>query len=150
MNTTVLTAIAAAMGSLVGGVTSIATTWITQRTQSVRASAEWRIRECETLYKEFVTEASRVAADALTHSLERPDQVVTLYGILSRIRLVSGDEVVGRAEACCVRIVKLYRRPNLTSDEMHTAFEAHELDLLKEFSLACRAELLAMSARKGR
>ncbi|HKA07261.1 MAG TPA: hypothetical protein VKD71_08395 [Gemmataceae bacterium] len=150
MNVTLWTAIAAAMGSFVGAIASIATTWITQRTQAIRANSEWKVRECETLYKEFVTEGSRLAADAMTHSLERPDQLVALYGVLSRIRLVSGGDVLRHAEACCYRIIELYRRPNLTSNELHIAFEAHELDVLREFSMACRAELLASSLYKGR
>jgi hypothetical protein len=146
MDATVVTAMPAALGSLVGASASIATTWITQRTQTMRANTEWKLREREALYKEFVAEASRLAVDALGHSLERPDQLVALYGILSRIRLMSGGEVLGKAEECCRRIVELYRRPNTTSDQIHAAFEANELDPLKEFSSACRTELLAMSS----
>jgi hypothetical protein len=146
VNSTVVTALAAALGSLVGASASIATTWISQRTQSLRAHMEWKLRERESLYKEFITEASRVAIDALTHSMERPDQIMTLYGVLSRIRLMSGAEVVRQAEACCRRIIELYGRPNLTTDQLRAAVaaqEVDELDPLKEFSNACRTELLA-------
>ena len=147
MNSTVLTAIAAALGSLVGATASIATTWITQRTQTIRAHWEWKLRERESLYKEFITEASCLAVDALAHSLERPDQIMALYGILSRIRLMSGEEVVRQGEACCHRIMDLYGRPNLTTDQIRTAAEGHDfddIDPLKEFSTACRKELLSM------
>jgi hypothetical protein len=34
----------------------------------------------------------------------------------------------------------------MTSDQISAAFEANELDILKEFSSACRMELLAMSS----
>ena len=77
------------------------------------AHSEWKLREARVLYKEFITEASRLAVDALAHSLERPDQIMALYGILSRIRLMSGEEVVRQGEACCRRIIELYGRPNL-------------------------------------
>ena len=146
MNSTVVTAMAAALGSLVGAAASIATTWITQRTQTIRAHSEWKLRQREFLYKEFITEASRLAVDALAHCLERPDQIIALYGILSRIRLISGEEVVRQGEACCRRIIELYGRPNLTTDQIRAAVEAHDLDdidPLKEFSTACRKELLA-------
>src|SRR5262245_45580446 len=146
MDSTAVAATAAALGSLVGASASVITTWITQRTQAIRANTEWKLREREAVYKEFIEEASRLAVDALAHSLERPDQLAALYGILSRIRLMSGDEVLGKAEACCHRIVELYRQPNLTSDQIHSAYEANKLDLLKEFSIACRKELLAMSS----
>jgi hypothetical protein len=137
---------AAALGSLVGATASIATTWITQRTQAIRAHSEWKLRERESLYREFIAEASRLAVDALAHSLERPDQIMALYGILGSIRLMSGEAVVRQGEACCRRIIELYGRPNLTTDQIRVAVEAHDLDdidPLKEFSTACRNELLA-------
>jgi len=146
MNSTVLTAMAAALGSLLGAAASIATTWITQRTQTIRAHSEWKLRERESLYKEFITEASRMAVDALAHSLEQPDKLMALYGILSCIRLMSGEAVVREGEACCRRIMGLYGRPNLTTDQIRAAAEGHDLDgmdPLKEFSTACRKELLA-------
>ena len=146
MDSTVVTALAAALGSLVGATASIGTTWISQRRQSIRASAEWKLRDHESLYKEFIMEASRLFGDAMMKSLERPDQLVGLYGILSRIRLISGDEVLSKAVGCCHRIVELYRRPNMTANQIRAAFEANEFDPLKEFSAACRAELLAMSS----
>ena len=146
MDSTVVTALAAALGSLVGATASIGTTWISQRRQSIRASAEWKLRDHESLYKEFIMEASRLFGDAMVKSLERPDQLVGLYGILSRIRLISGDEVLSKAVGCCHRIVELYRRPNMTAEQIRAAFEANEFDPLKEFSAACRKELLALSS----
>jgi hypothetical protein len=146
MDSTVVTALAAALGSLVGATASIGTTWLSQRRQSIRASAEWKLRERESLYKEFIMEASRLFGDAMVKSLERPDQLVGLYGILSRIRLISGDEVLSKAVGCCHRIVELYRRPNMTAEQIRAAFEANDFDPLKEFSAACRMELLAMSS----
>jgi hypothetical protein len=102
MDPSFLTATSTALGSVVGAAASIATTWITQRTQAMRASA-------------------------------------------SRIRLLSADEIVRQGEACCRRIVELYGRPNLTTDQIRRAVECNEfdqLDPLKEFSNACRDELL--------
>jgi len=145
IDTALITAMAAAAGSLLGAAASIVTTWITQRTESARAHLEWKLRERESLYKEFIAEASRLAIDALTHSMERPDQIMALYAILSRIRLMSGDEVVREGETCCRRIIELYGRPNFTIDQLRAAVVANqvdELDPLKAFSNACRSELL--------
>jgi hypothetical protein len=146
MDATVVTAMAAAIGSLVGASASIATTWLTQRTQTARAATEWKLHERESLYNEFITEASRLSATALVHSLERPEQLAALYGILGRIRLLSSNEVLEKAEVCCQRIVELYRRPNLSAEQLHAAYEANDLDVLKDFSFACRAELSAISS----
>ena len=146
MDTALITATAAGLGSIVGAAASIATTWITQRTQSIRAVSEWRQRERETLFKEFISEASRLAIDGLMHSMEQPDAIMKLYGLLSCIRLVSGPDVVRQGEVCCRRIVEQFGQPNLTTDQLRLAVvegRADDLDPLRGFSNACRHELLA-------
>ncbi len=64
MDSTIIAAIAAACGSLVGAAATIVTTWITQRTQTVHAEREAKLRHREALYSEFITEASRLTMDA--------------------------------------------------------------------------------------
>ena len=143
-----MTALAAAIGSVIGASASIATSLISQRTQTLRANVEWQSRERESLYNEFISEASRLTVDARVHSLEGAEQLAVLYGVLNRIRLISGHDVVRKAEECCHHIVELYWRPNMTLEEFRAAYEADELDSLKDFSAACRFELLTMSPSK--
>ena len=47
------------------------------------------------MYCDFITEASRLAVDAVSHSLDRYEKLGTLYGILGRVRLLAGDRVRG-------------------------------------------------------
>jgi hypothetical protein len=96
------------------------------------------------LYAEFITEVSRVAVDAVAHSLESLEKLVKLYGLLGRIRLISSDEVLAEAEQCCRRIIDLYARPNITVDEIDDSFDPDKIDPLKLFSSACRAELASI------
>jgi hypothetical protein len=145
METTIITAIAAACGSLVGAAATIVTTWITQRTQMVRAEREGKLRGREALYGDFITEASRLTLDAASHSLEKPETFVKLYGLLGRIRLVAADPVLAVAEACCRQISDLYARPNMTVDQIRVAFERDRLDPILDFSVACRKELLEIA-----
>jgi hypothetical protein len=151
MDATLITAMAGVFGSLVGGSASLATTWLTKRTEIVRTTAVRNLRERESLYKEFLTEASRVAVHALTHSFEGPDQIVALYGILSRIRLLASSVVVREGEMCCVRILAMYGKPSMTPDELGGIFTAAndlaELDPLKTFSNVCREELRVIEER---
>src|SRR5262249_7704552 len=123
----------------------IATTWMSQRTQAIRTHTEWKLRERESLYGDFIKEASRLAVDALDHSLDGPEKLVALYGILGRIRLISGEQVLQQPEECCRQIFELYSQPNLTPVECREALEAHQFDPLKAFSAACRAELFRLS-----
>ena len=145
MDSTIITAVAAACGSLVGAAATIVTTWITQRTQRVRAQLEGKLRSREALYGEFITEASRLTVEALSHSLERPDTFVKLYGINGRIRLVATDPVLAAAEACIHQIIDLYAKPNMTVEQIRVAFERDRLDPIGDFSLACRKELLEIA-----
>jgi hypothetical protein len=145
MDLTFITAVAAAGGSLVGAAATIATTWLTQRTQRVHAEREEKLRNREALYGEFITEASRLTVEALSHSLERPETFVKLYGISGRIRLVATDSVLAAAEACIRQIIDLYARPNMTVEEIRLAFERDRLDPIKDFSVACRKELLEIA-----
>jgi hypothetical protein len=145
MNPTIITAIAAACGSLIGAAATIVTTWITQRTQAVRAEREAKLRDRQTLYGEFITEASRLTIEALGHSLEKPETFVTLYGILGRIRLVASDRVLAAAEACCRQLVYLHAQPNMTVEQIRLAFERDQLDPIRDFSVTCRKELLEIA-----
>ena len=149
MNATIITAIAAACGSLVGAVATIVTTWITQRTQATHAQREARLRVREALYGEFITEASRLTIEALSHSLEKPDTFVKLYGILGRIRLMAADPILAAAEACTRQLVDLYTKPNMTVEQIRVAFERDRLDPIRDFSVACRKELLQIADRQG-
>jgi hypothetical protein len=145
MDSTIIAASAAVLGSVVGATATIATTWITQRTQAARVKIEAELRSREALYGEFITEASQLTVDALAHQLEQPATFVKLYGILGRIRLLAADPVLRSAEACCRQIVDLYARPNMTIDQIRAAFENDEIDPIKKFSSICRTELFEIS-----
>ena len=108
MDQNLITAMAAVLGSLSGASAAVATTWISQKSQTIRERAKSEMRKRETLYGDFITEASQQLANAFDHSLDKPETLVKLYGILGRIRLVSSDAVLTAAEECCDRIVDLY------------------------------------------
>jgi hypothetical protein len=140
-----ITAVAAACGSLVGAAATIVTTWITQRTQRARAERDEKLHNREVLYGEFITEASRLTVEGLGHSLERPDTFVKLYGITGRIRLLATEPVLAGAEACIRQIIDLHAKPNLTVEQIRLAFESEGFDPIKDFSVACRKELLEIA-----
>ena len=145
MDTHIIALVAAAVGSTVGAAASVTTTWINQHKQTIRELTQVRLRERESLYGEFITEASRLAVDAVSHSLDTLEKLVILYGVMGRIRLVSGEEVLAEAEKCCRKIVELYVRPNLAIEHIGASFDPDELDPLKSFSSVCRAELLLIT-----
>jgi hypothetical protein len=136
-----ITALAGVLGAVSGASAAIATTWITQKSQTIRERAKSETRKRETLYGDFITEASQRLADAFDHSLDKTETLVKLYAILGRIRLVSSDPVLAAAEECCDRVVDLYAKPNRTRAEIFTTLHSGEFEALKRFSDACRVEL---------
>jgi hypothetical protein len=146
MEANLITALAGVLGSVTGASAAIATTWISQKSQTVRERAKWETRKRETLYGEFITEASQRLANAFDHSLDSPETLVKLGATLGRIRLVSSDAVLTAAEECFDRIVELYAKPNRTLAELLTTLHSGEFEVLKHFSDACRIELRRYSA----
>jgi hypothetical protein len=141
VDSNLITALAGVLGSVSGASAAIATTWITQKNQTVRERAKSETRKREILYGDFITEASQRVADAFDHSLDKPETLVKLYSILGRIRLVSSDAVLTAAEEVCDRVVDLYAKPNRAIDELFTTLHGGEMEVFERFSDACRVEL---------
>ena len=146
MDQNLITAMAGVLGSVSGASAAIATTWISQKSQTIRERAKSETRKRETLYGDFITEASQRLANAFDHSLDSPETLVKLGAILGRIRLFSSDAVLTAAEECFDRIVELYAKPNRTIAEVFTTLHSGEFEFLKRFSDACRVELRKYSA----
>jgi Acetokinase family len=57
VDSNLITAFAGVLGSVSGASAAIATTWISQKSQTVRERAKWETRKRETLYGDFITDA---------------------------------------------------------------------------------------------
>jgi hypothetical protein len=145
MDTAYLSALAALMGTAVGGLTSFFSTWLGQ---SAQLKAQLFLHDKgrrQDLYRDFVDEASRLWIDALTN--DRPDlsKMIALYALISRMRIVSSSKVIEEAENVGRRIVETYSQPNKTFRELqdmaHEMALEHSLDPLRGFSESCREEL---------
>lgn len=141
MEPAVLTALSAVIGSAVGGSATLATAWLTQRTQGRRERVEAEIRKREQLYVEFIAESSRLIIEAFDHELESPERLTALYSIINRIRLRCSGEVLAAADRTANRIIERYLGPNLSPEELRHTVLTRTDDPLKDFSEACRHEL---------
>jgi len=146
MDAMLVSAMAAVLGSLVGGSATIATAWMTQRTQSRRERVRAELRKRETLYCEFIAECSKLVIDSLAHGLEKPESMWPAYALLNRIRLSASDAVLAEAENVLKRITGQYFSPNMTPEEMRAITRSWEADPIKPFGEACRAELKSIRA----
>jgi hypothetical protein len=141
MNPAYISAFAALAGAIIGGFTSFATTWFTQRAQLRNAHREGKRAKLEALYNDFLAEASRIFADALTHQTEDPTNMMSLYALVGRMRLVSSRAVIDAAIRIVDHILDTYLGPNRTLHEMRELARQGGINILTEFSEACREDL---------
>ena len=141
MNNAIVSVLAALTGSSVGGLAPVLSNYVLQRAQTQRDLLNRQITQRETLYSDFIKEASRLYANSVTHSLENLDDLVSLYALVSRIRLLASEPVLNAAESFVKQIVLHYGEPNLTVEQMRAAALSAKADPLDVFSFACRREL---------
>jgi hypothetical protein len=147
MDAPVLSAMSAVVGSIIGLSASVATSWVSQRSQLRRQAIDAEIKKRETLYAEFITECSKLAIDALDHSLDSPDKILNIYALQNRIRLCASQSVVAATEQVIAWIGQQYMKENLTPGESRklvlNAFHdpQRRVDPLRPFSETCRHEL---------
>jgi hypothetical protein len=137
-------AFAALAGSTIGGLTTLAVTWIAQRTQLRASLAAHDQTAREKLYKQFIEEATKLLGDALVSNKLEISMLIGVYALISRMRVTSSIETVEKAEIVLQTIIRIYSSPNKTIDDLRADIEAHKLDLLRDFSSAARGELLRL------
>ena len=141
MDTVIVGAMAAVLGSLVGGSATVTTAWITQKTLNKREMIGAEIRKREALYGEFISECSKLIVDSFTRTLDKPETLLSAYALLNRIRLSASAAVLADAEQIVRWITEQYFSPNLSIEEIRARIRSRSADPLKSFGEACRAEL---------
>lgn len=143
MDATVLTTLAALGGSLVGGTTTMATAWLTQRYGARGKRIRDEITRRESLYGAFIDEASRRIVDAIEHEIDDASQVVPLFALFCRIQLVCSTPVLHAAERVVRTIAEVYANPSMRLKDLMVAEKIGSggEDVVAAFSRACRDEL---------
>jgi hypothetical protein len=140
MNDAYIAALAALAGSGIGALASVGTTWLTQHHQD-RSQRLAQIRaRLEQVFGEFIDQASRVFADALTHQLEDPSKLVPLYATMGKLRLYASNATVVCADRVMSRILEAYYSPNIDFETQRIR-KAENYDVLRAFIAACQTEL---------
>jgi uncharacterized membrane protein YccC len=141
MDTAYVSALSALLGAAIGGLASFSSSWLTQRTQ-LRFNYHEAVRaKREALYADFITEASNRYGDALGHQTDDVAQLVKLYALVGRMRLVSSRAVVVAAEHTLDMIIATYLGPNRTLHEALHSVKQGGLEFFAEFGEACREDL---------
>ena len=148
MDSGISNGLAAILGALVGGLASLASAWVSERTRHRRDLLQREITKRETSYSDFIQQASKLYVASATHNVNDDDAnleselegAVSLYGIASRIRLFASDRVIKEAEAVLDLILIQFGAENISVEELREK-KLNERDPLKPFSVSCRREL---------
>jgi hypothetical protein len=146
----VISAIAALAGAAAGGTGSFLGAWLGQHRQ---ARVQWvtqdKLRR-QSLYREFIEEASKCYMDALQHHQPNILVLVALYAKTSEMRVISSPNVLAAAEDVVRRLIDTYSGANISfaDIELKTWIQDGSFDLLRDFSESCRAEFDRLRAQK--
>ena len=146
MDPAYLSALSALAGSVVGGLTSGLTTWMSVRTQARAGRLADDMLRRQELFRDFIVAASKTYGLALTSNQPNIEELVALYAMMSRMRVLCSPKICDCADRVLRLIVDTYFTPNKTIDELHALMKVgHAIDPLREFSDAAREELGAFA-----
>lgn len=129
------------LGATIGGVTSITSAWLTQRTERRENHRHLERIKREDLYGDFIMEASRLYGDALSHEKNDVTSLVQLYAIIGKLRLSASQDVVAAAETAMDVLIATYLAPNRDLRELRAFAHEGGMNFLLAFGQACRTDL---------
>ena len=145
MDTAYISTISALAGSVVGGLTSGATTWLSPRAQARTGQRLHRIAQREALYRDFIIAASEMYGSAVVSTEPKINEAIVLYGMISRMRVLSTPEVVEAAEIALDAILAEFVNPVKTVTQVRELIKTgNAADPLRSFSKIAREELQAL------
>lgn len=147
MDDSLISAGAALCGSLVGGLTTFATAYMTQRHQGVRDRVSKDLDRREELYTQFNQLASELLLDSLDRHLDEPAKLIGIWTLSGRIRLIASAPVLAAAEAVIEAILSSYKKPAVNAVEVVTTIPEDLVQPIIGFTAACRTEREVMLRR---
>jgi hypothetical protein len=148
MNGAELSAVSALAGSALGGLTPIISNYLVQRGLTEREMLNRELGARQTLYSDFIQFATKTYVNATTKQLEDIDDLVTLYALISRIRLLASPPVIEAAEEFAADVTKRYGEKAISLEDLKNATIVPHVDPLHEFSTRCRLEFQSLLRRK--
>jgi hypothetical protein len=147
MNIAYISALSALGGSLIGGLVTGVTAWMSQRAQTRVAQQAHELSRREGLFADFIVAASKVYGEAVRSSEPQVEELIALYAMIRRMRMRCSPRTVACAEQVAERTIGAYFEPNKTTAEIYELIKSRKwLDPLEEFGEAAREELEGLSS----
>ena len=96
MDSSLVAAFAAILGTTVGGLATFLTTFLNQRYAMRRDILAKDLANREQLYSEFLKEAGNLYFDSINRTLDEASQqtsMINMYSLVGRIRMISSEAV---------------------------------------------------------
>ena len=142
MDVAYVSALSALAGSVIGGLTSGFTTWLSQRVQAKAGQLAHDLSRREDLFADFIVAASKTYGEALMTNEPQIQELVALYAMISRMRILCLGRTVACAEKMMLATTDAYAAPNKTMPELQQMMKSGVgIDPLKDFAEAARDDL---------
>ena len=136
--------LSALSGALIAGGASLVAAVYNQRGQDRLQRGASEVTKRETVYTDFVMNASNLLLHAYTHDLsELTGEEQHLLGLINRMRLFAPPDVIGEAEAVLRALVEIALKPRMELRQLasEALSKSPDPDPLLAFSRICRADL---------
>jgi hypothetical protein len=144
-----ISALAALSGGAIGGITPLISNYLIQRGLTERELLNRQLADRQGLYSDFIQFATKLYVSVTTNGPqeEKLDDLISLYALISRMRLYASAPVVEAAEGFAATVTERYGNPGVSIAELRSELERN-IDPLNGFSIRCRDELREI-LRKG-
>jgi hypothetical protein len=148
MDAAYISAVSALAGSVIGGLTATLTTWLGQRSQARAGQIAHDLARREDLIRDFIIAASKTYGDAIVNNEAKMPELIDLYAMISRLRVLAMPQSVACADAVMRSILETYSAPNRTVADLRELVKGGGgVDPLRDFAEAAREELRPFIAR---
>ena len=130
-------------GTALGGLTSGLTTMLNTRVQGRAEQIAHRMARREDLVRDFIVEAQDLW-DAVVSNEPKTQEIVNLYAMVSRMRVLSMPRSAACADRVMRRILDTYFQPNRTLRDLDSEMKdgaSGSIDVLREFGEVAREEM---------
>jgi len=141
-----ITALSALAGSMVGGLTTGITTWMSLRSQARAGRLTEDLVRRQDLFRDFIVAASRTYGEALMNSEPQVQEIVALWAMISQMRILCSPKTAESADKVMLLTLDTYFAPNRTTSELRDLMKSgRQIDPLVEFIEVAREELQAFN-----
>ena len=140
MDQAYISTLAALGGTIIGGLTSFLTAWVTQNVQARNLRIATEIARRQELYGGFMDELAVLYARALSADAMNYADLVKVFALRGRISLMATPPVARAADGAVKFLVDLYLGPKRTPQEVREMMDEQSQDQIGEFATLCREE----------